>query len=62
MMIGQEKSNEIETVIWETLEPYLEGPINLDLNEWRDNIAFAELVADVTHAVTKQIRTWGFNE
>lgn len=61
-MIGQDKFNILERAIWETLEPYLEGPINLDLNDIRDSIEFARMVAAVTHSVSREIDVWGLNE
>jgi len=48
-----ESSAEAEELIWEVLEPYLEGPIRLDLNSRVDNLAFGELVDAVAAAVAR---------
>lgn len=43
--------HELETAIWEALEPFLEGPIQLDLNDPGDNLAFGHIVSQVASAV-----------
>jgi len=48
-----EPSRMAEDLIWEALEPYLEGPIHLDLNSRPDNIAFGEMVEAVARAVAR---------
>lgn len=48
-----EPSRRAEDLIWEALEPYLEGPIHLDLNHRPDNIAFGEMVETVAAAVAR---------
>lgn len=48
-----EPSRRAEDLIWEALEPYLEGPIRLDLNSRADNIAFGEMVEAVAEAVAR---------
>jgi len=48
-----EPSRNAEELIWEALEPYLEGPIHLDLNSRTDNIAFGGIVAAVAEAVAR---------
>lgn len=37
-----------EDSVWEALEPFLDTHIRLDLNELRDNEAFAEMVKEIT--------------
>jgi len=48
-----EPSRRAEDLIWEALEPYLEGPIRLDLNHRPDNIAFAKMVEAVATAIAR---------
>lgn len=41
----------LETAIWSALEPHIEGPIHLDLNELSENAAFGRIVAEVADSV-----------
>ncbi len=43
----------LETTIWEAMEPFLEGPIQLDLNDPGDNLAFGHMVSQIASAVLK---------
>lgn len=41
----------LELAIWDVLEPELEGPLKLDLNELEDNQYFQKLVGRLALAV-----------
>ena len=41
--------------VWSALEPFLEGPIHLDLNDVEENKQFAAIVLAVTKAVETKI-------